>query len=100
MGEVTNLVSVDSQRIVDTFPYSNSVWTGPYTILLALYFLYMELGVACLSGVGVLLLLIPFNLWGTRKGEQLQREQLTAKDDRVRLMGEVCDILKCSTYDP
>ena len=34
----------------------------PLQILLALYFLYHELGVAMLAGVVILVLLIPFNI--------------------------------------
>ncbi len=63
VGEITNLMSIDAQRIVETFNYMNNVWTGPYTIGLALYFLYLELDLAALAGLGALLLIIPVNIW-------------------------------------
>ena len=50
-GEITNYISVDSQRFLDTIPYMFILWATPYQIVLAFVFLYIELGVAALAGL-------------------------------------------------
>lgn len=84
-GQITNLVSVDAQRIMETFPYLAILWAAPYQVILAMTFLYMELGPAALAGVAVLAILIPINAIGSKFGEILQRAQLKAKDSRVKV---------------
>ena len=43
-GAIVNLMSVDAQRLQDLCPYLHMLWSGPYQISLALYFLSRELG--------------------------------------------------------
>lgn len=43
-GEITNLMSVDAQRLQDLTPYLHAVWYSFLQIFLALFFLYRELG--------------------------------------------------------
>ena len=71
-GEMVNLMSVDAQRLMDLTTYANVLWSSPLTILIALYFLYDAMGPSILAGVGVLVLLIPFNLVVSRIARKLQ----------------------------
>ena len=50
-GEVVNLMSVDTQRLVDMMPYINMLWSSPLQISIALYFLWQTLGPSVLSGI-------------------------------------------------
>lgn len=72
MGEIVNLMSVDAQKFQDLMTYINTVWSGPLQIIIALYFLWLTLGPAILTGVGVLALLIPYNLYLTNAVKKLQ----------------------------
>ena len=65
-------MSVDAQRLMDLTTYANVLWSSPLTILIALYFLYEAMGASILAGVGVLVLLIPFNLIVSRIARKLQ----------------------------
>ena len=47
MGEIVNLMSVDAQRFMDLISYVCMIWSAPYQIGLAIYFLYQELGQWC-----------------------------------------------------
>ena len=67
-GEITNLMSVDAQRILTAFPMIGQVWAAPLSIVLAMYFLYIELKYAMFAGVGVLIVLLPITIYGTKKG--------------------------------
>lgn len=44
VGEIVNLMSVDAQRFMDLTTYLNMIWSAPYQIALALYFLWETLG--------------------------------------------------------
>ena len=44
VGEITNLMVVDSQRISDTVYYLNYVWGGPLILMIVLYLLWQLLG--------------------------------------------------------
>ncbi|RYY82205.1 hypothetical protein EON63_13770 [archaeon] len=49
-GEISNLMSVDSSRLQELTPYLHALWYSFFQIILALVFLYRQLGLACLAG--------------------------------------------------
>lgn len=56
-----NLMSVDSQKLMDVTNYMHLVWSSVVQITLSIFFLWRELGPSILAGVGVMVLLIPVN---------------------------------------
>ena len=44
VGQIVNLVTTDASTFQDVLPFLNWVWSMPLQIILALYFLYQELG--------------------------------------------------------
>ena len=71
-GEMINLMSIDTQRIVDLARYINMLWSSPLQIVIAIYFLSVTMGISILAGVGVLVLLIPVNLLVARQARRQQ----------------------------
>ena len=69
---MVNLMSIDTQRMVDLVTYINMLWSAPLQILIAIYFLSVTMGMSILAGVGVLVLLIPVNLIVTRQARRQQ----------------------------
>ena len=68
-GELVNLMSVDAQRLMELTTYINSLWSSPLQIGVSLYFLYNTLGLPILAGLGVMVLIIPLNMFlGSRMG--------------------------------
>ncbi|PWA29910.1 hypothetical protein CCH79_00018944, partial [Gambusia affinis] len=61
VGEIVNLMSVDAQRFMDLVTYINMVWSAPLQVVLALYFLWQNLGPSVLAGVAVMVLMVPIN---------------------------------------
>ena len=43
-GEITNLISVDTQRLLDNIPYLNELWGAPLRIIVGMVLIYRELG--------------------------------------------------------
>ena len=94
VGEITNYMSVDAQRIMETVPYLPHLIMAPTIVVIAMIVLFHYLGAAAIGGIVVLLLLFPVNVWGSRKSEQLQDKQLSAKDLRIKLMNEILPGIK------
>ncbi|XP_042226170.1 multidrug resistance-associated protein 1-like isoform X1 [Homarus americanus] len=103
VGEIVNLMSVDAQRFMDLTTYVNMIWSAPLQIAIALYFLWDLLGPSVLSGLVVMIVLIPVNGALANKMKQLQVQQMKNKDHRVKLMNEILNgikVLKLYAWEP
>ncbi|KAG7491793.1 hypothetical protein MATL_G00007720 [Megalops atlanticus] len=94
VGEIVNLMSVDAQRFMDLTTFLNMLWSAPLQIILALYFLWQNLGPSVLAGVAVMILLIPLNAVIAMKTRTYQVEQMQYKDARIKLMNEILNGIK------
>ncbi|XP_076856191.1 ATP-binding cassette sub-family C member 3 isoform X1 [Brachyhypopomus gauderio] len=94
VGEVVNLMSVDAQQFMDLTTFLNMLWSAPLQIVLALFFLWQNLGPSVLAGVAVMILLIPFNAVIAMKTKTYQVEQMQHKDARIKLMNEILNGIK------
>ena len=94
MGQIVNLMSTDAQTIQEVLPSLNMVWSMPFQIILSLYFLFSELGPSVLSGVVILILLVPFNIYTGKLNRKYQSAQMKCKDKRIRAMYEILNSIK------
>lgn len=67
-----NLMSIDAARVSDLVTYVDMLWSGPFQILIAIYFLSVTMGISILAGIGILVLLIPVNLLVTKLARRQQ----------------------------
>lgn len=93
--------------------------SAPIQIVLAIYFLWMELGPPVLAGLGVMILMIPINFVISTKMRSLQVGilkqfcaiirctaqacQMRHKDERIKMMNEVLNgmkVLKLYAWEP
>ncbi len=73
VGEIVNLVSVDAQKIDETFSMLNELWACPLQIIIAMILLWNVMGISSLAGLGVLIILAPINgLYLVKKYSKLQ----------------------------
>ncbi|CAN7994942.1 unnamed protein product, partial [Ixodes hexagonus] len=93
-GEIVNLMSNDAQKFMELMVFLNMLWSAPFQIALALYFLWDLLGVAVLSGVGVMVLMVPVNGFLAAYSKKLQTRQMKHKDERIKLMNEILGGMK------
>uniref|UniRef100_A0A8C5BAT0 ATP-binding cassette, sub-family C (CFTR/MRP), member 3 n=1 Tax=Gadus morhua TaxID=8049 RepID=A0A8C5BAT0_GADMO len=91
VGEIVNLMSVDAQRFMDLTTFLNMLWSAPLQIILALYFLWQNLGPSVLAGLAVMVLLIPLNAAIAVKTRAYQMQH---KDARIKLMSEILNGIK------
>ncbi|XP_028267253.1 multidrug resistance-associated protein 1 isoform X2 [Parambassis ranga] len=94
VGEIVNLMSVDAQRFMDLITYINMIWSAPLQVVLALYFLWQNLGPSVLAGVAVMILMVPLNAVIAMKTKTYQVAQMKSKDNRIKLMNEMLNGIK------
>ncbi|KAL5244983.1 hypothetical protein ACI65C_012393 [Semiaphis heraclei] len=102
-GEIVNLMAVDAHRFIDVITYLNLVWSAPFQIALAVYFLWQLLGPSALAGLFLMIVLIPINSAVATKSKNLQVIQMKNKDDRAKLMNEILSgikVLKLYAWEP
>ena len=103
VGEIVNLMSVDSERLVQVIQYIWIFWSSPLQIIIALAMLWNVMGTATLAGVAVMILLVPANGICAAFIRRLQAVQMKYKDKRARLLTEVLSgikILKLYAWEP
>ncbi|KAG1674186.1 ABC transporter C family member 3 [Nymphon striatum] len=94
VGEIVNLMAIDTQRFVDLMPYVIMLYSGPLQIALSLYFLSEVIGISVVGGVAVMVLLVPVNAFIATISRKLQFKDMKFKDERTKLMNEILNGIK------
>ncbi|XP_012285682.1 multidrug resistance-associated protein 7 [Orussus abietinus] len=87
-GEIVNFMSTDSDRIVNSCPSFHTFWSIPLQLVVTLYLLYIQIGIAFLAGLSFAIVLIPVNKVIANKIGRLSTKLMESKDQRVRLVAE------------
>ncbi len=93
-GEIVNVMSVDSQRVIELFVMVNNFWSAPLQISIALILLWQQLGMATLAGMIFMIILLPLNGYVTTRMKTIQTLLMKEKDKRVKLMSEILNGIK------
>ncbi|GMH99837.1 hypothetical protein TrLO_g747 [Triparma laevis f. longispina] len=93
-GEITNLMSVDAQRLQDLTPYLHAVWYSFLQIFLALFFLYRELGASCFAGVAIIVVMMPVTKKVGKVLGGMSKRLMKVKDERLKMNNEVLSGVK------
>ncbi|KAG3116515.1 Multidrug resistance-associated protein 1 [Phytophthora idaei] len=93
-GEITNLMSIDAQRLQDTTPYLHAVWYAAFQIVVSCVLLWQQIGVATFAGVAVILLVIPLMAVISKVMRKLQQRLMKVKDERIKICVEVLSGIK------
>ncbi|CAH8512055.1 unnamed protein product [Schistosoma haematobium] len=88
-GCLVNYLTSDADRIVNFAPSIHEVWAMPLQLSVAVGLLYHQLGLACLVGIGFLLVLLPLNRILATKIGKFSRRLMMFKDTRIKLMSEI-----------
>ncbi|OLY82861.1 Metal resistance protein YCF1 [Smittium mucronatum] len=93
-GDIFNLMSVDANKVSDVVSYINTVWSGPLQIVLSVALLYNTIGPSALTGVVVMIIGVPINIYMSKQMRVVQKKQMTIKDKRLRLIDEILSSIK------
>ncbi|XP_074487313.1 ATP-binding cassette sub-family C member 10-like [Sebastes fasciatus] len=103
LGEVVNLMSTDTDRVVNFFNSFHELWSMPLRFIITLYLLYLQVGVAFLGGLCMALLMVPFNKFLASRILSNNQHMLRHKDSRVKLMTEILfgiRVIKFYNWEP
>lgn len=119
VGEIVNHQSTDVKRISDLIPYLHVLWSSPLQIIISLILLFQVrihlprvgcgvavdktkqkprckqqkrkkvIGWSTLSGLAVMVALVPFNLRIAKRQAAQQKALMEAKDKRIKSMSEL-----------
>ncbi|KAI0840539.1 P-loop containing nucleoside triphosphate hydrolase protein [Hypoxylon sp. FL0890] len=93
-GDIVNYMAVDAQRLQDLTQFAQQLWSAPFQITICMISLYQLVGWSMLSGIGVMLIMIPVNGFIARIMKRLQKTQMKNKDARSRLIAEIINNMK------
>ncbi|CAK4506852.1 unnamed protein product [Aphanomyces euteiches] len=93
-GEITNLMSIDGERLEDLPTGLHAVWYALFQIIGASYLLYLQLGYSFLAGVAVMLLLFPATAAVSKIMQGCQAKLMQVKDERMKVVYEVLSGMK------
>ncbi|XP_054158540.1 ATP-binding cassette sub-family C member 4-like [Oppia nitens] len=102
VGQIVNILSNDVNRFDEFSFYAQSIVVAPLQSALVLYFLWGELGWACLAGMAVLILFIPFQLTVGALFRQIRGKTAVLTDSRIRIMNEIIGgmrVIKMYTWE-
>jgi ABC-type multidrug transport system fused ATPase/permease subunit len=87
-GELQNLISVDSQRIVDCTTSLHELWSLPVQISITLWLLYREVQQGFVAGLAVMIVMIPINYKIAKEIGNVTKVMMGIKDARIQACAE------------
>lgn len=93
-GKITNLMSIDSQKLSDACSIFHEFWSVPVQVILTLYLLYNTVGIAFLTPLIMLLCIIPINFYIAKYITRYTRLMMENKDNRVKWYTSLLDHIR------
>jgi ABC-type multidrug transport system fused ATPase/permease subunit len=98
-GAIINLMAVDAFKVSEISAYLHFLWANtPVQFLVAVALLYRVLGFSCIAGIGMMLVLLPVNLYVAKQFSAIQKLILAATDARVHSTNEVLTNIRIIKY--
>jgi ATP-binding cassette, subfamily C (CFTR/MRP), member 10 len=97
-GQITNIMSVDTDQIVNIIQSFHQFWSLPVQIGVALFLLYRQVQLGLLGGLAVIITLLPTNAIITKYIGKFTEQMLKYKDERVGLCDEMLHHIRSIKY--
>ncbi|XP_061290379.1 ATP-binding cassette sub-family C member 4-like [Bos javanicus] len=88
-GQIVNLLSNDVNRFDRVTMFLHFLWTGPLMAITVIILLWMEIGISCLAGMALLIILTLLQSFSGKLFLSLRSKTAALTDDRIRTMNEV-----------
>ncbi|XP_026971790.1 ATP-binding cassette sub-family C member 4 isoform X1 [Sagmatias obliquidens] len=88
-GQIVNLLSNDVNRFDQVTIFLHFLWAGPLQAIIVTILLWMEIGISCLAGMAVLIILLPLQSCIGKLFSSLRSKTAAFTDTRIRTMNEV-----------
>nr|QNH67878.1 ATP-binding cassette transporter subfamily C member 1 X2 [Brachionus rotundiformis] len=94
VGQMVNILAVNAQSFVEFPHYLNMIWTSLFTIAVAVYLLWQQLGLAAIAGVLVMVILIPINSVFMNQSKKFLLKKYKHQDTRLKIINELLNGIK------
>lgn len=84
-GNLVNLLTSDTERIINLAPSLNELWAMPVQVAVSIILLYLQIGVSCIVGVAFLVVLVPLNRYIAGRIGTYSASLMHHKDFRVKV---------------
>ncbi|XP_070656005.1 ATP-binding cassette sub-family C member 4-like isoform X3 [Bos indicus] len=88
-GQIVNLLSNDVNKFDQVTMFLHCLWVGPLQAVAVTALLWMEIGMSCLAGMAVLIMLLLLQSCFRKLFSSLRNNTAALTDDRIRTMSEV-----------
>ncbi|XP_047408548.1 ATP-binding cassette sub-family C member 4 isoform X2 [Sciurus carolinensis] len=88
-GQIVNLLSNDVNKFDQVTVFLHFLWAGPLQAIAVTALLWMEIGISCLAGMAVLIILLPLQSCIGKLFSSLRSKTAAYTDARIRTMNEV-----------
>ncbi|KAH5535557.1 hypothetical protein HBI27_170090 [Parastagonospora nodorum] len=89
-GAIINLMAVDAFKVSEICAYLHFLWANtPVQVVVAVYLLYRILGYSSIAGIGMMIILLPINMYVAKQFSKIQKLILAATDARIHTTNEV-----------
>ncbi|XP_033832984.1 ATP-binding cassette sub-family C member 4-like isoform X1 [Periophthalmus magnuspinnatus] len=88
-GQIVNLLSNDVNRFDEITLNLHYLWIGPLQAAVILALLWYEIGLSCLAGVTIVVLMLPLQTWFGKLFGLFRSKSVIFTDNRIRIMNEV-----------
>ena len=93
-GRLISILGTDLERLELATAEGHMVWSAPVSIIVALILLWGLVGANVLAALPVMLFLLPFFGFSTTLQKRFQKEQMEAKDTRLRLISTALNSMR------
>ncbi|KAF9733560.1 hypothetical protein PMIN07_007671 [Paraphaeosphaeria minitans] len=98
-GAIINLMAVDAFKVSEICAYLHFLWANtPVMIIGAVTLLYTILGYSSIAGIGMMVFLLPVNLYVSKQFSSIQKLILAATDARIHTTNEVLTNIRIIKY--
>jgi ABC-type multidrug transport system fused ATPase/permease subunit len=89
-GAIINLMAVDAFKVSEVSAYLHFLWANtPVQVTVAVILLYRIMGYSSIAGIGMMIVLLPINLYISKQFSKIQKLILAATDARIHTTNEV-----------
>lgn len=97
-GKIINMFANDTKQIQFFLYVVNNMVVAPFQIVLILYLIYLQVGVATFVGLAYMILITPFNGIMLNLINKTRKQKMKNTDYRVKLMNEVLNGIRVIKY--
>jgi ABC-type multidrug transport system fused ATPase/permease subunit len=98
-GAIINLMAVDAFKVSELCAYLHFLWANtPVQVVVAIFLLYRILGYSSIAGIGMMIVLLPINMYVASQFSKIQKLILAATDARIHTTNEVLTNIRIIKY--